>query len=93
MPFAPGPRLLPLTLLAPVRRPLAAPIAGANAATQEDTAITGPHGNTHQQSQPTWVSAFLNRAIEVTPTTENTAATPLPDLPWRAPNAPLSGAV
>ena len=84
-PIAPGPRLLPLTTLAPVRRPLAAPIAGADAAAQEDTATTGPNGNTRQQSQPIWVSAFLNRATDVTPTTENTAATPSPDLPLRAP--------
>ncbi len=62
-------------MLAPVHRPLAAPIAVA-AAAQEDTAATGPHGNTRQQSQPTWVLAFLYRATEVTPTEENTAATP-----------------
>ena len=84
-PIAPGPRLLPLTMLAPVRRPLAAPIDGAAAAAQEDTVITGPHGNTRQQSQPIWVSVFLDRATEVTPTTDNTAATPSPDLPLRAP--------
>ena len=83
-PFAPGPRLLPLTMLAPVRRPLAAPIAGAAAATQEETVATGPHDNIRQQSQPIWVSAFLDRATDVTPTAENTAATPLPDLPLRA---------
>jgi hypothetical protein len=84
-PFAPGPRLLPLTMLAPVRRPLAAPIAGAAAAAQEETFATGPLGNTRQQSQPIWVSAFLDRATDVTPTAENTAATPSPDLPLRAP--------
>ena len=49
-PFAPGPRLLPLTMLSPVLRPLASPIAGAAAAAQEDTVITDPHGNTRQQS-------------------------------------------
>ena len=85
-PFAPGPRLLPLTMLAPVRRPLAVPIAEAAAATQEETVATaGPLGNTRQQSQPIWVSAFLDRATDVTPTAENTAATPSPDLPLRAP--------
>ena len=84
-PFAPGPRLLPLTMLAPVRRPLAAPIAEVAAAAQEDTVATGPLGNTRQQNQPIWVSAFLDRATEVTPTAENTAATPSPDLPLRAP--------
>jgi hypothetical protein len=84
-PIAPGPRLLPLTMLAPVRRPLAAPITGAAAAAQEDAVITGPHGNTRQQSQPIWVSAFLDRATEVRPTVDNTAATPAPDLPLRAP--------
>ena len=70
---------------APVRRPLAAQIAGAAAAAQEDTVITGPHGNTRQQSQPVEVSAFLDRATEVTHTTENTAASPSLDLPLRAP--------
>ena len=80
-PFAPGPRLLPLTMLAPVRRPLAAPIAGAAAAAQEDAVARGPLGNTRQQNQPIWVSAFLDRATEVTPTAQNTAA----DLPLRAP--------
>ena len=85
-PIAPGPRLLPLTMLAPVRRPLAAPSAGAAAATQEETVATGPPGNIRQQSQPIWVSAFLlDRATDVTPTTENTAATPAPDLPLCAP--------
>ena len=53
-------------------------------ATQEETVATGPHGNTRQQSQPIWVSAFLDRATDVTPTAENTAATPSPDLPLRA---------
>ena len=72
-------------MLSPVRRPLAAPIAGAAAVAQEDTVITGPHGNTPQQSQPIWVSAFLDRATEVTPTAEKTAATPTPDMPLRAP--------
>ncbi len=59
------------------------PIAGA--AAQEETVATGPLGNTRQQSRPIWVSAFLDRATAVTPTTENTAATPSPDLPLRAP--------
>ena len=72
-------------MLAPVRRPLAAPIAGAVATAQEETVATGPLGNTRQQSRPIWVSAFLDRATDVTPTTENTAATPSPDLPLRAP--------
>ncbi len=63
-------------MLVPVRRPLAAPIAGAAAATQEETVATGPIGNTRQQSRPIWVSAFLDRATEVTPTTENAAANP-----------------
>ncbi len=85
-PFAPGQRLLPLTMLAPVRRPLAAPVAGAAAAAQGDKVVTGdPHGNTRQQNQPIWVSAFLDRAPEVTPTAESTAATPSPDLRLRAP--------
>ena len=86
-PFAPGPRLLPLTMLAPVRRPLAAPIAGAVTAAQEETVTTGPLGNTRQQSQPIWVSAYLDRATEVTPTAEaeSTIATPSPDLPLLAP--------
>ena len=70
---------------APVRRTLAAPIAGVAAATQEETVATGPHGNIRQQSQPIWVSAFLDRATDVTPTAENTAAIPSPDLPLRAP--------
>jgi hypothetical protein len=59
-PFAPGPRLLPLAILAPMRHPLAAPIAGAAAVAQKDTVATGPFGNTRQQSQPIWVSAFLD---------------------------------
>ena len=43
-PFAPGPRLLPLTMLAPVRRPLAAPIAETASGTQKgDAVITGPN--------------------------------------------------
>ena len=63
-PFAPGPRLLPLTMLAPVRRPLATPITVATSFAQ--TAA-------RQQGQPTWVSAFLDRALEETPTAECTA--------------------
>ena len=78
-PFAPGPRLLPLTMLAPVRRPLAAPIAETAAATQQGSAvITGPHVTASQQSRPTWLSAFL-RATEETSAAESTTATPLPD--------------
>jgi hypothetical protein len=61
-PFAPGPRLLPLTMPDPVCRPLAAPIAEAAAVAQGDAATTCPHGNTRQQSQPIRVSAFLDRA-------------------------------
>ncbi len=72
-------------MLAPVRRPLAAPITEAATVAQGDAATTGPHGNIRQQSQPLWVSAFLDRATDVTPTAENTAATPAPDLPLRAP--------
>jgi hypothetical protein len=68
-PFAPGPRLLPLTMLAPVRRPLAVPIT---------LAASGALADAHQQSQPTWVSAFLDRTREMTPTAECTADLPLP---------------
>jgi len=67
-PFAPGPRLLPLTMLAPVRRPLATPITVATSSAQ--TAA-------RQQGQPTWVSAFLDRALEETPTAECTTLLPL----------------
>ena len=74
-------------MLAPVRRPLAAPIAGAVAVAQEETVTTSPLGNTRQQSQPIWVSAYLDRATKVTPTAEaeNATTTPSPDLPLLAP--------
>ena len=84
-PFAPGPRLLPLTMLAPVRRPLAAPIAEPAAAAQQgDEVITGPHATARQQSRPTWLSAFL-RATEETPAAQSATVTPLPDSPLCAP--------
>ncbi len=84
-PFAPGPRLLPLTMLAPVRRPLAAPIAETAAATQQgDAVITGPHVTASQRSRPPWLSAFL-RATEETSASESTTVTPLPDSPLCAP--------
>ncbi len=35
------------------------------------------HDSTRQQSQPIWVSAFLDRATDVTPTTTNMPATPV----------------
>jgi hypothetical protein len=86
-PFAPGPRLLPLTMLAPVRRPMAAPITlitQAAVAAPDDAVITGSHGST-RRSQPSWLSAFLDRATEEKTTTENAVLTPSPDLPLRVP--------
>jgi hypothetical protein len=70
---------------APARRPLAAPLAEADAAAQGDAATTGPRDSTCPQSQPIWVSAYVNRAIEVASTAERTAATTSPALPLRGP--------
>ena len=71
-------------MLAPVRRPLAAPIAELPAAAQGDGVTTGPQGTVHRQSRPTWLSAFL-RDTEEAPAAESTNASPLPDLNLRAP--------
>jgi hypothetical protein len=87
-PFAPGPRLLPLTMLAPVRRPLASPIAEATAAANGDPIITGPNGNTRFQSQPTWLITLLDRTANEISTSEIAAATPLLDSPSENAAAP-----
>jgi hypothetical protein len=73
-----GPRLLPLTMLAPIRCPMAAPLASLIAA---DTAVPisalkeGPRGNP-RRSQPAWISNFLRDEVEELPTPERPDAAP-----------------
>jgi hypothetical protein len=80
-PIAPGPRLLPLTMLAPIRRPMATPLASltaADSAAPISALKEGPRGNP-RRGQPAWISNFLRDEVEELPTPERRphAAPPL----------------
>ena len=85
-PFAPGPRLLPLTMLAPVHRPMASSVtltAEAATVTPEGAVVGGPLGRTHR-GRPAWLSTFLVDVKEL-PAAERPDTTPLPVLLPRVP--------